>query len=66
MKFRRATAIVLSLAMAFSLTACGGTEKAQGTASAESSESKASGEVQEKAEENIPTLTLFVDETWWP
>lgn len=66
MKFRRATAIVLSLAMAFSLTACGGTEKAQGTASAESSESQASGEVQEKAEENIPTLTLFVDETWWP
>lgn len=70
MKWKKVTAVVLTLAMAASLMACGGaaeTQNGAGTAPAETvKESSGEAAGDQAASGEVPALTIFVDETWWP
>lgn len=66
MKWKKATAVLLSMVMAVTAAACGSTRQTQG-GSSETGIADSQG-TESAREENgqVPTLTMFVDETWWP
>ena len=66
MKWKKATAVLLSMVMAVTAAACGSTRQPQG-GSSETGIADSQG-TESAREENgqVPTLTMFVDETWWP
>lgn len=68
MKWKKVTAILMTAVMLGSVAACGSGGNEQN--SPEESE-EAGGDVSEETMEqassdDVPTLTLFIDETWWP
>ena len=73
MKMKRAMALMLAGMMTFSLAGCGGQETQEESVASEASGTTEEG--QENASETgsesadageVPTLTMFIDETWWP
>ena len=66
-KTKKLVAVFLALVLAtVSLSACQTTgETASGTDSASTSDSESQQEEETSSDGNRPTLTLFVDETWW-
>ena len=73
MKCKKVLAVLLTAAMTMSLAACGGSQETQNegsttgggkeTTAAEASVQETDGRADAG---DVPTLTLFVDETWWP
>lgn len=65
MKWKRVTALLLAMVMTVSLAACGSGDQRTPQSS---DETQGQDEQQEQTADSgdIPTLTLFVDETWWP
>ncbi len=77
MNWKKVTALLLAAVMSASLAACGNSAKPEEAAPAvkEEAAEEADPEAEAPAEEEalaqeeageVPTLTLFVDETWWP
>ncbi len=74
MKMKKAAALLLAGAMTFSLAGCGGSETQDTGASAPAgTEAPETAALEEKAPDGesgdggeTPTLTMFIDETWWP
>lgn len=74
MKMKKAAALLLAGAMTFSLAGCGGSETQDTGASAPAgTEAPETAALEEKAPAGesgdsgeTPTLTMFIDETWWP
>lgn len=78
MKLKKATALLLAGVMTFSLAGCGGQntsgDSSGDTASASSEaagteaveESPAASDTAAADSGEVPTLTMFIDETWWP
>lgn len=74
MKWRNMVALVLAGIMTFSLIGCGGQQSVDDSASSVAGEQESTESESTTAETNvataesndIPTLTLFIDETWWP
>ena len=63
MKWKKVTAVLLSMVIAATTAACGSTREA----SPDDSNTAAHGtETAQTENGQVPTLTLFVDETWWP
>ncbi len=68
MKWKKILALGLSLIVAVSSAACGAGESAPAEKETDA-EQGSEGKEQEDAEQesgDVPTLTLYVDETWWP
>ena len=78
MKLKKATALLLAGVMTLSVAGCGGQntsgDSSGGTASASSEaagteaaeEPPAASDTAAADSGEVPTLTMFIDETWWP
>ena len=66
MKWKKATAVLLSMVMAVTAAACGSTQQTQeGSSETGIADSQGTESTREESGQ-VPTLTMFVDETWWP
>lgn len=66
MKWKKATAVLLSMVMAVTAAACGSTRQTQGGSSETGIADSQGTESAREESGQVPTLTMFVDETWWP